>query len=157
MINESEENVKEVSTQKNQIETMLLHMTDGILAFDMNNFAFAFFNMISSRIIIYIFQKMDEQCSPLHLIFKKIYWLEKNCSLARRTKEIFPQACVCTLRLSQGISSENDIKDNDRKIIIGDLQLDLDKFEVKVRGKTLRRNRLSSNNAKGQLFSNLRL
>lgn len=37
--------------------------------------------------------------------------------------------------LSQGISSENDIKDNDRKIIIGDLQLDLDKFEVKVRGK----------------------
>lgn len=36
LINESEENVKEVSTQKNQIETMLLHMTDGILAFDMN-------------------------------------------------------------------------------------------------------------------------
>lgn len=35
-INIAEENVKEVSTQKKQIETMLLHMTDGILAFDMN-------------------------------------------------------------------------------------------------------------------------
>lgn len=37
--------------------------------------------------------------------------------------------------LSQGISVDNEVKDNDRKIIIGDLQLDLDKFEVKVRGK----------------------
>ncbi len=33
------------------------------------------------------------------------------------------------------ISNENDAKNNERKIIIGDLQLDLDKFEVKVRGK----------------------
>ncbi|MCI8833664.1 MAG: response regulator transcription factor [Clostridia bacterium] len=37
--------------------------------------------------------------------------------------------------LSQGMSGEAEIKDNDRKITIGDLQLDLDKFEVKVRGK----------------------
>lgn len=37
--------------------------------------------------------------------------------------------------LSQGASGETEIKDNDRKIKIGDLQLDLDKFEVKVRGK----------------------
>ncbi len=37
--------------------------------------------------------------------------------------------------LSQGTSNENETKENDRKIIIGDLQLDLDKFDVKVRGK----------------------
>ena len=37
--------------------------------------------------------------------------------------------------LSQGAVGEAEIKDNDRKITIGDLQLDLDKFEVKVRGK----------------------
>lgn len=37
--------------------------------------------------------------------------------------------------LSQGASSEAEEKANDRRIIIGDLQLDLDKFEVKVRGK----------------------
>lgn len=37
--------------------------------------------------------------------------------------------------LSQGISGESEIKDDNRKITIGDLQLDLDKFEVKVRGK----------------------
>lgn len=37
--------------------------------------------------------------------------------------------------LSQGAVGETEIKDNDRKITIGDLQLDLDKFEVKVRGK----------------------
>lgn len=36
LINAAEENVKEVSMQKKQMETMLLHMTDGILAFDMN-------------------------------------------------------------------------------------------------------------------------
>lgn len=35
LIREAEEKVKDVSTQKKQIETMLLHMTDGILAFDM--------------------------------------------------------------------------------------------------------------------------
>ncbi len=35
LINKAKEEVKEVSTQKNQIETMLLHMTDGILAFNM--------------------------------------------------------------------------------------------------------------------------
>ncbi len=37
--------------------------------------------------------------------------------------------------LSQGVSGEVEIKDNNRKITIGDLQLDLDKFEIKVRGK----------------------
>lgn len=36
LINVAEENVKEVSTQKKQMETMLLHMTDGILAFNMD-------------------------------------------------------------------------------------------------------------------------
>lgn len=37
--------------------------------------------------------------------------------------------------LSQDLMPEGEIKGNDRKMIIGDLQLDLDKFEVKVRGK----------------------
>ena len=37
--------------------------------------------------------------------------------------------------ISQELINDNEQKDNDRKIIIGDLQLDLDKFEVKVRGK----------------------
>ena len=35
MTNELRENLNEVSRQKNQIETILLHMTDGIIAFDM--------------------------------------------------------------------------------------------------------------------------
>ena len=37
--------------------------------------------------------------------------------------------------LSQDLFNENEARDNDRKITIGDLQLDVDKFEVKVRGK----------------------
>ena len=37
--------------------------------------------------------------------------------------------------LSQGAVAETEAKENNRKITIGDLQLDLDKFEVKVRGK----------------------
>ena len=35
MTNELRENLNEVNKQKNQIETILLHMTDGIIAFDM--------------------------------------------------------------------------------------------------------------------------
>ena len=37
--------------------------------------------------------------------------------------------------LSGNIMVENESKQNERKMIIGDLQLDIDKFEVKVRGK----------------------
>ena len=37
--------------------------------------------------------------------------------------------------LSGNIVVENESKQNERKMIIGDLQLDIDKFEVKVRGK----------------------
>lgn len=37
--------------------------------------------------------------------------------------------------LSQDIVSNNEQNDNERKLTIGELQLDLDKFEVKVRGK----------------------
>ena len=37
--------------------------------------------------------------------------------------------------LSQDLFNENEARDNDRKMTIGDLQLDVDKFEVKVRGK----------------------
>ena len=37
--------------------------------------------------------------------------------------------------LSQDVVNDNEIKDNKRKLTIGDLQLDLDKFEIKVRGK----------------------
>ena len=36
MTNELRENLSEVNRQKRQIETILLHMTDGIIAFDMN-------------------------------------------------------------------------------------------------------------------------
>lgn len=36
MTNELKEKLNEVSTQKNQIETILLHMTDGIIAFNMD-------------------------------------------------------------------------------------------------------------------------
>ena len=37
--------------------------------------------------------------------------------------------------LSQGAVAETEAKENNRQITRGDLQLDLDKFEVKVRGK----------------------
>ncbi len=36
MTHELQENLKEVNRQKNQIETILLHMTDGVIAFDMD-------------------------------------------------------------------------------------------------------------------------
>ena len=36
MNTEMKENLNEVTRQKRQIETILLHMTDGIVAFDMN-------------------------------------------------------------------------------------------------------------------------
>lgn len=37
--------------------------------------------------------------------------------------------------MSQDVVNDSESKDNERKLTIGDLQLDLDKFEVKVRGK----------------------
>lgn len=37
--------------------------------------------------------------------------------------------------LSQDVTSESEVKEDNRRLKIGDLQLDLDKFEVKVRGK----------------------
>ena len=37
--------------------------------------------------------------------------------------------------ISNNLVVENDNKNNDRKIIIGDLQLDIDRFEVKVRDR----------------------
>lgn len=37
--------------------------------------------------------------------------------------------------ISQDLFIENETRDNDRRMAIGDLQLDVDKFEVKVRGK----------------------
>lgn len=37
--------------------------------------------------------------------------------------------------ISQDIVANNEQNENERKLTIGDLQLDLDKFEVKVRGK----------------------
>lgn len=87
LINDAEENVKEVSKQKKQMETILLHMTDGILAFDMDG-KISITNPAATRLLRImpeddtfdkIFGKYD-----IDVNLEKVIYLENWTSTAQR-------------------------------------------------------------------------
>ncbi len=87
LIKESEENVKEVSMQKKQIETMLLHMTDGILAFDMEG-KISLINPAATRLLRIMpeddtFDKIFGKYN-INVNLEKVIYLENWTSTAQR-------------------------------------------------------------------------
>ena len=87
LINASEENVKEVSKQKKQIETMLLHMTDGILAFDMDG-KISLTNPAATRLLRIMpeddtFDKVFGKYN-INVNLEKVIYLENWTSTAQR-------------------------------------------------------------------------
>lgn len=66
MTNELKQNLNEVAKQKRQIETILLHMTDGIIAFDMDG------NIIHCNPAAVQLLKLDENKDTFNNIFKKL-------------------------------------------------------------------------------------
>ncbi len=87
MTNELKENLNEVSRQKNQIETILLHMTDGIIAFNMDG-KIILINPAATRILRLIpedenFEKIFTKLNvPVNL--EKIIYLENWTSTDER-------------------------------------------------------------------------
>ncbi len=67
MTNELRENLKEVNRQKRQIETILLHMTDGIIAFDMDG------NIMHINPAATDLLKLTEKDNTFEKIFDKIH------------------------------------------------------------------------------------
>ena len=87
LINEVEENVKEVSMQKKQIETILLHMTDGILAFDMEG-KISLINPAATRLLRIMpeddtFDKIFGKYN-INVNLEKVIYLENWTSTAQR-------------------------------------------------------------------------
>ncbi len=87
LIDASEENVKEVSKQKKQIETMLLHMTDGILAFDMDG-KISLTNPAATRLLRIMpeddtFDKIFGKYN-INVNLEKVIYLENWTSTAQR-------------------------------------------------------------------------
>ena len=87
LINIAEENVKEVSTQKKQIETILLHMTDGILAFDMEG-KISLINPAATRLLRIMpeddtFDKIFGKYN-INVNLEKVVYLENWTSTAQR-------------------------------------------------------------------------
>ncbi len=87
LINEAEENVKEVSMQKKQIETILLHMTDGILAFDMEG-KISLINPAATRLLRIMpeddtFDKIFGKYN-INVNLEKVIYLENWTSTAQR-------------------------------------------------------------------------
>ena len=89
MTNELRENLSEVNRQKKQIETILLHMTDGIIAFDMEG-NITHINPAATELL-----KLTEQDNTFDKIFEKInidvnlektVYLEDWTSLEQRAK-----------------------------------------------------------------------
>jgi two-component system sensor histidine kinase VicK len=87
--NELKENLNEVNRQKKQIETILLHMTDGVIAFDMQG------NIIQINPAATELFKLTENENTFEKIFKKInvdvnlekaVYLEDWTSLEQRTQ-----------------------------------------------------------------------
>ena len=97
MNNELKENLNEVTRQKKQIETILLHMTDGIIAFNIegkvihiNNAAKTFLKINKEETFEEIFQKYN-----LDINLEKVIYLEnwasseKKLNLEDRTMNLF--------------------------------------------------------------------
>ena len=66
MTNELSENLNEVNRQKNQIETILLHMTDGVIAFDMDG-SITHINPAATKLL-----KLTEKDNSFGAIFGKL-------------------------------------------------------------------------------------
>ena len=66
MTNELNEKLNEASRQKKQIETILLHMTDGIIAFDLNG-EIMHINPAATQLL-----KLDKNDNNFDKIFKKL-------------------------------------------------------------------------------------
>ena len=86
MNQELKENLNEVTRQKNQIETILLHMTDGIIAFNIegkiihiNHAAKVFLNITENQTFEEIFSKYD-----VDINMEKIIYLENWTSSERK-------------------------------------------------------------------------
>ena len=83
MTKELKENLNEVSRKKNQIETILLHMTDGIIAFDMDG-KILLINPAATRILRLLpedenFEKIFEKLD-VNVNLEKIIYLENSCA-----------------------------------------------------------------------------
>ena len=97
MNNELKENLNEVTRQKKQIETILLHMTDGIIAFNIegkvihiNNAAKTFLKIHKEETFEEIFQKYN-----LDINLEKVIYLENWASSEKK------------LNLEENIRAEN--------------------------------------------------
>ena len=89
LIEETEEKIKEVSMQKKQIETMLLHMTDGILAFDIDG-NISLTNPAATRLLRIMpeddsFDKIFGKYN-VDINLEKVIYLENWTSTAQRIK-----------------------------------------------------------------------
>ena len=87
MTRELKENLREVSTRKNQIETILLHMTDGIIAFNMNG-RIELINPAATRLLRLIpedenFEKIFSKLN-VNINLEKIIYLENWTSTEER-------------------------------------------------------------------------
>lgn len=87
MTSELQENLKEVSRQKNQIETILLHMTDGIIAFNMEG-KIILVNPAGTRLLRIMpeddtFQKIFERLN-MDINMEKIIYLDDWTSTEER-------------------------------------------------------------------------
>ena len=89
LIEETEEKIKEVSMQKKQVETMLLHMTDGILAFDIDG-NISLTNPAATRLLRIMpeddsFDKIFGKYN-VDINLEKVIYLENWTSTAQRIK-----------------------------------------------------------------------
>ena len=95
---ELQENLKEVSRQKKQIETILLHMTDGIIAFNMNGDVIHI-NMAAKNLLEIsendntfskIFDKLDVDINMEKIIYlEDITSTEQRITLGEKTLNLF--------------------------------------------------------------------
>ncbi len=114
MTHELQENLKEVNRQKNQIETILLHMTDGVIAFDMEG-NIMHINPAATELL-----KLTQNDNTFEKIFQKINMdinLEKTIYLENWTSSE-QRAQVDDKYLNIFFASFKDEKDRPSGIIV---------------------------------------
>ena len=67
MTNELKQNINEIERQKKQIETILLHMTDGVIAFNMEG-KIIHINTAAMNLL-----KLEQKDNSFEKIFNKLY------------------------------------------------------------------------------------
>lgn len=90
MTNELQENLNEMSRQKKQIETIILHMTDGIIAFDMDG-KVILINPAATRLLNLLpddktFQMIFNQKLKVDINMEKIIYLENWTSTEQKLR-----------------------------------------------------------------------